>query len=80
MNPKYKIRREEKHAADAVRRKTLQAARAATSEAGLAGLLDFLPKTPRLAWIGGKTFKQGNGGRKNTSAHAEEHKSAASKM
>jgi hypothetical protein len=35
--------------------------------------IDLTPKIPRLSWINAKTRKQANGGRKNTSGHAEEH-------
>ena len=35
--------------------------------------IDLTPKIPRLSWLKGKMYKQANGGRKNTSGHAEEH-------
>ena len=31
---------------------------------------------PRLVWLKGKTHTQGNGGRKNRSGYAEEHRDA----
>lgn|ERR1035437_1565637 len=78
MNPKYKTRREEKHAADAERRKTLQASQAALLTVGGfdASKIDLIPRGPRSAWIGGKTFKQSNGGQKNRPGRTEEHAQA----
>jgi hypothetical protein len=77
MTPEYKARRDAKHAADAVRRHTLKAANAALqSDPSEIRLLDFLPKTPRLAWLGGKTFKQGSGGKANAPGRKEEQKQA----
>ena len=35
--------------------------------------IDLTLKIPRLSWLNGKTFKQGNGGRKNLSGHLPEH-------
>ena len=35
--------------------------------------IDLTRKTPRLIWLNGKTFKQGNGGRKNRSGYQPEH-------
>ncbi len=37
------------------------------------GTIDLTPRVPSLSWLSGKTFRQGNGGRKNQSGHAEEH-------
>lgn len=31
---------------------------------------------PRLSWLNAKTFKQGNGGRKNRSGYKQEHTQA----
>ncbi len=40
------------------------------------GTIDLTPRVPSLSWLSGKTFRQGNGGRKNRSGYAEEHKAA----
>ena len=37
------------------------------------GTIDLTPRVPSLSWLSGKTFRQGTGGRKNQSGHAEEH-------
>jgi hypothetical protein len=37
------------------------------------GTIDLTPRVPRLAWLGGKMYRQANGGRKNTSMHSPEH-------
>jgi len=37
------------------------------------GTIDLTPRTPRLSWLGGKMYRQANGGRANCSGHAEEH-------
>jgi hypothetical protein len=70
MTPEYKTGRTAKHAAQ----KALLAlvAAAGTPE----GTIDLTPKTPRLAFLNGKMFKQGNGGRKNRSGYALEHEQA----
>jgi len=37
------------------------------------GTIDLTPKVPRLAWLGGKMYKQANGGRSGNSGHLPEH-------
>ena len=64
MTPEYKQRREAKHAA--------QAAKPHSVNMDLE-TIDLCLRIPRLSWLSGKTHKQGNGGRKNQSRHAEEH-------
>ena len=40
------------------------------------GTIDLTPRVPRLSWLSSKTFRQGNGGRKNQSGHLQEHEAA----
>lgn len=42
----------------------------------IAGLIDLTPRTPNLAFIGMRTFKQSGQQRKGRSGYAEEHKQA----
>jgi len=37
------------------------------------GTIDLTSKVPRLAWLGGKMYKQANGGRSGNSGHLPEH-------
>ena len=64
MNDAYKARRAAKHKTQAILQTTV-------GDIDL-GVIDLPPKAPSLAWLGGKTFKQGNGGRKGMSGHLTE--------
>jgi hypothetical protein len=65
MTPEYRVRRNAKHAAQA-------AAKVLPEMFPVDFTIDLTPKTPHLAFLNGKTFKQGNGGRKNASGHRTE--------
>ena len=65
MTPEYRARRDAKHAAQA-------AAKVLPEMFPVDFTIDLTPKTPHLAFLNGKTFKQGNGGRKNASGHRTE--------
>lgn len=62
MNSGYKARRAAKHAAE-------KADRVPRSPEGL---IDLMPKVPRLSWLGGKSFHQSGQQRKGRSGHATE--------
>jgi len=66
-----KERRTARHAAQKVARKAVvkQLSRRALKALGLTAP----PSIPRLTWVRGKTYKQGNGGRKGRSGHLSEH-------
>jgi hypothetical protein len=68
MTPEYRARRADKHAAQA-------AARVTVGDIDL-GTVDLTPKVPRLAWVGGKTFKLSTGDHKNASGHRPEQVTA----
>lgn len=64
MLDSYKARRKAKHEAE----KRNQVALIPNSE----GLIDLMPRFPRLTFINGKTHPQANGGRKNRPGHNTE--------
>jgi len=66
MTPGYRARRETKHLAEKRLRREMNALPAPTNT------IDLTVKIPRLSWLGGKSFGQGNGGRKNTPGHNTE--------
>jgi hypothetical protein len=72
MTPEYRARRAEKHLA--------QAAAKVVPEShpvhGSRMTIDLTPKTPRLAWVGGKSFKNSTGNRKNAPQHGPEQTQA----
>jgi hypothetical protein len=65
MTPEYRARRDAKHAA--------QLASKPPVSGGFVQTIDLTPKTPRLAWLGGKLLKSSRGGLKNCSGHSLEH-------
>lgn len=73
MTPGYKARRAANHAAQ----KTLRAFgldKGQTLDVDYlqTQTIDLTPKIAGLSWVGGKSFKQSFGGRKNASSHAPE--------
>ena len=67
MTPGYKARREAKHRAEKMARKEMRGI-----PVDYLQTIDLTPKIARLSWVGGKSFKQSLGGRKNASSHAPE--------
>jgi hypothetical protein len=67
MTPAYKAKRKAKHEIEKSDRKL----RTRVPVPDLT--IDLTPSGQRLAWLGGKQFVQGNGGRKNLSGHLPEH-------
>jgi len=65
MTPEYRARRAAKHAAQL-------ASKPPVSESFVQQTLDLTPKTPRLAWLGGKLFKSSSGGFKTRSRYSQE--------
>ncbi len=70
MTPEYKARREAKHVAQA------EAKPYFPLDAIARNTIDLMPKMARHAFVGLKTHPQANGGRKNRSGYAQEHKQA----
>jgi hypothetical protein len=69
MTPEYKARRTDKHAAQL-------ASKPPVSGGFVQQTIDLTPKTPRLAWLGGKLFKSSTGNRKNAPGHSLEQAQA----
>ena len=69
MTPEYKVRREAKHAAQL-------AERGITIAGPVFQTIDLVPRMASHAFVGLKSRPQGNGGRKNRSGYAQEHKQA----
>jgi hypothetical protein len=70
MTPEYRSRRDAKHVAE----KTIRAVIAVGGQP--TQTIDLTPKTPRLAWLGGKLFHSSKGGHKNASGHRTEQVAA----
>jgi hypothetical protein len=73
MTPEYRARREAKHAAAFANRQVEVAAGIFNNATGT---IDLTPRIPKLSFLQGKQFRQGNGGLKNRSGYSLEHAQA----